>query len=56
VGAHVAAQGIETQEQLNALRRLGCQLGQGPLFSEAVDAAGALEIAAESQRALPPSV
>ena len=50
----VAAQGMETQEHLNALRRLGCELGQGPLFSEAVDAAGALEIAAENQRDTPP--
>jgi diguanylate cyclase (GGDEF)-like protein/PAS domain S-box-containing protein len=56
MGMQVAAQGIETQEQLNTLRRLGCELGQGPLFSEAVDAAGALEIAAGSQRALPPTV
>ncbi len=51
----VAALGIETQEHLNALRRMGCELGQGPLFSDAVDAAGALEIAAENQRALPPA-
>jgi len=50
----VAAQGMETQEHLNALRRLGCELGQGPLFAPAVDAAGALEIAAEKQRVVPP--
>ena len=55
MGVQVAAQGIESQEQLNALRRLGCELGQGPLFSEAVDAAGALEIAAGSQRTVPPA-
>jgi diguanylate cyclase (GGDEF)-like protein/PAS domain S-box-containing protein len=56
MGMQVAAQGIETQDQLNALRRMGCDLGQGPLFSEAVDAEGALEIAAENQRALPPTL
>ena len=45
-----AAQCIETQEQLNAWRRMGCELGQGPLFSQPMDAAGALEIAVEGQR------
>ncbi len=32
IGVQSLAQGVETQEQLNALRRLGCELGQGPLF------------------------
>lgn len=54
VGVQALAQGVETQEQLNALLRLGCELGQGPLFSPVIDAAGALEIAVERQRALPP--
>jgi diguanylate cyclase (GGDEF)-like protein/PAS domain S-box-containing protein len=55
VEVQVVAQGIETQDHLVALRRLGCQLGQGPLFSESVDAAGALEIAGENQRPAPPN-
>lgn len=54
VGVQLLAQGIETREQLNALRRLGCELGQGSLYSPAMDAAGALEIALERQRAVPP--
>jgi diguanylate cyclase (GGDEF)-like protein/PAS domain S-box-containing protein len=50
MGVQLAAQGIETQEQLNAWRRMGCELGQGSLFSQPIDAAGALEIAVEGQR------
>jgi len=49
MGVQLAAQGIETQEQLNAWRRMGCELGQGPLFSRPIDAAGALEIAVGGQ-------
>ncbi len=56
IGVQSLAQGVETQEQLDGLRRLGCELGQGPLFSMAMDAAGALGIAMERQRALPPGV
>ncbi len=33
LGVQIVAQGIETQEQLAALARMGCALGQGPLFS-----------------------
>ncbi len=29
----VVAQGIETREQIAALIRMGCTLGQGPLFA-----------------------
>ncbi|MGD0055590.1 MAG: EAL domain-containing protein, partial [Acidimicrobiales bacterium] len=32
------AEGIETREQLDLLRDLGCELGQGYLFSPAVPA------------------
>ncbi|MHB1975006.1 MAG: EAL domain-containing protein, partial [Acidimicrobiales bacterium] len=35
----VVAEGIETTEQLERLRRLGCDVGQGYLFSKAVPAA-----------------
>ncbi len=54
VGVPLVAQGIETQDQLTALRRLGCDMGQGPLYSPAINATGALELAAERQRAIPP--
>lgn len=51
----VVAQGVETQEQLNALRRMGCDLGEGALFSEPIDAAEALATVAEGHRNIPPS-
>jgi diguanylate cyclase (GGDEF)-like protein len=38
----VIAEGIETWEQLHAVRRLGCDLGQGFLFSPPVEAVRAL--------------
>jgi EAL domain-containing protein (putative c-di-GMP-specific phosphodiesterase class I) len=41
LGLDVVAEGIETQEHLDTLRRLGCELGQGYLFSRPVDVAGA---------------
>jgi PAS domain S-box-containing protein len=37
LGLHVVAEGIETQAQLAMLRTLGCELGQGYLFSRPVD-------------------
>jgi diguanylate cyclase (GGDEF)-like protein/PAS domain S-box-containing protein len=55
-GVQLIAQGVETQEELNGLRRMGCELGQGPLFSEAIDGAEALETVAEGHRSLPPGV
>jgi len=33
LGMHVVAEGIETRQQLEALRKLGCELGQGFWFS-----------------------
>ena len=41
----VVAQGIETLDQLAALARMGCTLGEGPLLSPPVDAEQAIEIA-----------
>jgi diguanylate cyclase (GGDEF)-like protein/PAS domain S-box-containing protein len=41
LGLEVVAEGIETQEHLDTLRRLGCERGQGYLFSRPVDVAGA---------------
>jgi diguanylate cyclase (GGDEF)-like protein len=37
LGIRVVAEGIETQAQADHLRSLGCPLGQGYLFSKAVD-------------------
>jgi diguanylate cyclase (GGDEF)-like protein/PAS domain S-box-containing protein len=45
LGVQVVAQGIEADEQLDALRKLGCELGQGSLMSAAVDTAGAQKLA-----------
>jgi diguanylate cyclase (GGDEF)-like protein len=39
MGMEVVAEGVETLAQLRQLRKLNCQLGQGYLFSRAVDAA-----------------
>lgn len=45
----VVAQGIETREQLDALIRKGCELGQGPLLSPVLDAAEALRLAEQGR-------
>jgi diguanylate cyclase (GGDEF)-like protein/PAS domain S-box-containing protein len=45
LGVQVVAQGIETPEQLRALNRLGCALGQGPLLAQALEPAWALKLA-----------
>ena len=44
LGLTVVAEGIETDEQLRMLRRLGCELGQGYLFGRP-DSAEAIEAA-----------
>ncbi len=44
LGVQVVAQGIETVQQLEALNRLGCELGQGTLFSPALEPAEANRI------------
>ena len=41
LGIEVVAEGVETVDQLQLLRSLGCKLGQGFLFSKPVDAAEA---------------
>jgi len=38
LGIRTLAEGIETEEQLKILRTLGCQQGQGFLFSRAIPA------------------
>ena len=45
LGVQIVAQGIETPEQLRALTRLGCELGQGSYLSPALDAVQALKLA-----------
>ena len=45
LGMQVVAQGIETQEQLEALNRMGCELGQGHLFSYALEPPRATKLA-----------
>ena len=45
LGVEVVAQGIETSEQLRALMRLGCDLGQGKLLSPNLDGVQALQLA-----------
>lgn len=45
LGMQVIAQGIETPEQLDSLTRMGCQLGQGHLFSFAIEPQSATQLA-----------
>ncbi len=45
LGVQVVAQGIETPEQLRALIRMGCELGQGLLFSAPLESGQALKLA-----------
>jgi len=44
LGMHVVAEGIETKEQLQELRRLGCELGQGFWFSAPLEPAAAVAL------------
>ena len=39
LGLKVVAEGVENQEQVNLLLKIGCELGQGYLFSKPVPAA-----------------
>ena len=49
LGVQVVAQGIDTNEQLRALMRLGCDLGQGRLLSPSLDGLQALQLAENGQ-------
>ena len=53
LGLEVTAEGVETQEQLAFLRRSGCDLLQGYLFSPPVAAARFEELLARPMQALP---
>jgi len=44
LGLRVVAEGIEKEEQLGLLRALGCQYGQGYLFSRPIDAEAAASL------------
>jgi diguanylate cyclase (GGDEF)-like protein/PAS domain S-box-containing protein len=44
LGLETVAEGIETDEQLEILRKLGCDLGQGHLFARAAPAAEAVRL------------
>jgi EAL domain-containing protein (putative c-di-GMP-specific phosphodiesterase class I) len=52
LGMQVIAQGIETQDQLDAMCRLGCLLGQGHLFSYALEPSRATKLAGLGRWAL----
>ena len=56
LGLQIVAQGIETQQQLAALSRMGCALGQGPLFSAPLDAERALALAEAGYWAVAPGL
>ena len=48
----VVAEGVETNEQLVLLQKLGCENGQGYFFSKPVNAEGAEKIISETYGAL----
>jgi diguanylate cyclase (GGDEF)-like protein/PAS domain S-box-containing protein len=52
LGMQVIAQGIESPEQLDALCAMGCELGQGHLFSYAMEASRATILAGAGRWAL----
>ncbi len=52
LGMDVVAEGVETNEQLVLLQKLGCENGQGYFFSKPVAPTGAEKIIAETYGAL----
>ena len=50
MGLRVVGEGVETEEQLELLRSMGCELAQGYLYSEPVEAAQVLRLAAGRTR------
>ncbi|MEG4119292.1 EAL domain-containing protein [Microcoleus sp. N9_B4] len=53
LGMDVVAEGIETLEQLEKLRSLGCERGQGYLFSKPVDSQTATQLLLNNVKLLP---
>ncbi len=53
LGLRVVAEGVETREQLERLRELGCELGQGYHFASAVPAEAATALLDETACAWP---
>ena len=51
LGMEVVAEGVETREQLELLRSLKCEYGQGYLFSKPVDAEKATALVLENPSA-----
>ncbi len=56
LGLRVVAEGIERAEQLQLVRSLGCEFGQGFLFSRAVESSKATELLKEYFRRSPEGV
>jgi len=52
LGLEVVAEGVETEDQCDLLRRLGCDYGQGYLFSRPVDAFAAAAFLPQLQQEL----
>jgi EAL domain-containing protein (putative c-di-GMP-specific phosphodiesterase class I) len=50
LGMEVIAEGIETEEQYQQLKALGCEFGQGYLFSRPVDNRAVLHLLAQDAR------
>ncbi len=48
LGMEVIAEGIETEEQYQQLKMLGCEYGQGYLFSHPVNNEGVLHLLAQN--------
>ena len=55
LGMDVVAEGVETNEQLMLLRKLGCENGQGYFFSKPVGSEGAEKIILDTYSSLTPS-
>ena len=50
LGMEVIAEGIETEEQYQQLKMLGCEYGQGYLFSRPVDSHGVIHLLAQDSK------
>jgi EAL domain-containing protein (putative c-di-GMP-specific phosphodiesterase class I) len=55
LGLEVVAEGVETQGQLDLLKRLGCERAQGYLFSKPVDHSEILKLLAINRASAVPS-